>query len=534
MRNVKLTLLAVIAILSLVLTGCYKITNVATVSYDGKLSGSFTVTVPIENADVYEGAGAIFGSRSAEGPVDVLDITYSDGQDPFDEINKCLVTGMQVEIAETAYTDSVHFVVVYQSPQLDTKLYAVGYSGPATATANGKLLFADVFIIPESGNVSDCEDFQDATSGDVYLTPNSFGSSLSLGSIQALPISEADVGTFPLQMKHLPNKDRLLYQTITTLFIKGSYNLNNPADDIFPETNQCFRYLTSAKFNALNTRTFKAGEFVEMLNDSKRIKVISNAQEIRITCNYSEVDLNYADRWVNEYPWQSESFNPMGFWFKADESLIWEYRFRDQNRMILQSIRDEGVYTVNDLNKNDNLNAYKTKMYKYLKKLGISQTVKVNGVVLESSVELDTENNSAVMSAPGVLFYGMDLWLVEGSVKPGADYLSAVIGQAVSFDAKKKTIASTNSELVKFAKRLKADSPDQIRLVGIYDGSISIESLAAKNEELVEQRLSVLKKKLKALGVKANFINSFVVDDTPKSGDLKAKNKVVIQIVPVG
>jgi hypothetical protein len=533
MRNVKLTLLAVIAILSLVLTGCYKITNVATVSYDGKLSGSFTVTVPIENADVYEGAGAIFASRSAEGPVDVLDITYSDGQDPFDEINKCLVTGMQVEIAETAYTDSVYFVVVYQSPQLDTKLYAVGYSSSVTATANGKLLFADVFIIPESGNVSDCEDFQDATSGDVYLTPNSFGSSLSLGSIQALPISEADVGTFPLQMKHLPNKDRLLYQTITTMFIKGSYNLNNPAADIFPETNQCFRYLTSAKFNALNTRTFKAGEFVEMLNDSKRIKVVSNAQEIRITCNYSALDLNYADRWVNEYPWQSESFNPMGFWFKADESLIWEYRFREQNRMILQSIRDEGVYTVNDLNKNENLNAYKTKMYKYLKKLGISQTVKINGVVLESSVDLDSENNSAVMSAPGVLSYGMDWWLVEGSVKPGADYLSAVIGQAVSFDAKKKTFASTNSELVKFAKQLKADSPDQIRLVGIYDGSISNESLAAKNEELVEQRLTVLKKKLKALGVKANFINGFVVDESSNSGDPKAKNKVVIQIVPV-
>lgn len=532
MRNVKLTGLAIIAILSLILTGCYKIVNVATVSYDGKLTGSFTFTLPIENADLNQSATFVSESRETTGPLEVLSMSYDEPELSFVNINNCVVGYMKMEIPAGNYGEFFNFVIVTQPETLEGKLYATGWAYYENSSNDGTIFTVEVNLIPESGDAADCAQFDEVTTGEIHINPNFTNGSIGLGSVQMPAIAQRDVGLYTLQLSNLPMRDRLAYQTITQLFSRNSHSSDDLSLDWTPESKQCWNYLKSEKFNKLNNRTFESGEFLALINATKRMKVSYSSKILTITCKYSNVDLWYADRSVNEYPWQSESFNPMGFWYKADESLIWEYKFRDQNRMMLDSIRSDGYYTVNDLNKKDNLNSHDEKMYNYLKNVGTSHKIEINGVVLGTNANFDKAKNSVTFSAGGVATSNEDYWLIEDSIKPGADYLNALIGQAVLFDSGKKSIATSQAKLVEYAKILKKNSSNRIRLVGIYDGAITNESVAATNQELVENRLSLLKNKLKKLGVKASFINGFVLDEQPRSGDPKAKSKVVIQVIP--
>lgn len=534
MRNVRLTLIATFAILSLVLTGCYKLTNISTVSYDGKLSGSFTFNIPIENAELNDSAQNVDSNVIVEGPLDVIGITYEDADASLANLDACQISTMKLEIPNTAYEDQFSFVIVSQPENLAKKLYATGWAYLGTDTENGKIFTVDVNVIPESRNATDCLEFASVGTGDIFITPSLSGSTFNFGSIQMPEIANLDVGIAALQLSNLPVEDRFIYTTMTNLFARGTYSLDNKELDWLPENEQCWDYLSLAKFNALNKREFSSGEFLQMVNNTERLHVTSTDKFLKITCNYSGIDLGYADRSVNEYPWQSESFNPMGFWYKADESLIWEYRFRDANRLNLELMRTQGYYTFHDLNKNDNLNSHDSKMYNYLKKLGISQSVAINGVVLDTNGDFNKAKNQISFEAAGTAYSGSDLWLIEDSIKPGADHLFALIGKSITFESGKNKIATSADKLKSIAKTLRKDSPSQIRLVGIYDGSITNENRAAANQALVEKRLDTLKKKLKNLRVSASVIYGFVVDDTPNSGDLKAKNKVVIQVVPVG
>jgi hypothetical protein len=323
----------------------------------------------------------------------------------------------------------------------------------------------------------------------------------------------------------------MAFQTILAMFAQSADSEKNLVEDWNPEFRQCWKYLKSTKFNALNTSTFVSGELTRMINKSKRMHVTSNSKVLKITCKYSGVDLQYADRGINEQPWASESPRPMGFWLKADDNLTWEFRFRDHYRLDLEAIRTNGWYTINELNKTNNLDTHDSDMYNYLKNLGSNQTMTIEGVVLETTGDFNQRKNTVTFHSGGVAYSGRDLWLIEGSDKSGADYLRGLIGLDVAFKNGQTKLLTGAKELKAISKNLKKSAAAQIRLVGIYDGSITNEKLAAENVALVKKRLVVLKRKLKKLGVSATFVKGYVVDAIPNLGDSKAKNKVVAQII---
>ena len=531
MRNVKLAFFAVLVVLALVLTGCYKMVDISTVTYDGKLSGTIKFTFPIENAELNDSAQFIFNSHTVDGPIDGIVISYDDVENSFASISTCRVTGMKLEIPNDSYPYFSNFVIVSQPEGLDTLLYATGSIFSGADTQDGTMYVVDAQIISESGNVDDCAAFEGVTTGEVYVSTDYPSTTLNLGSLQMPEAAHLDSGLATLQLAHLPTEDRMAYQTILAMFAYSADSEKNRVEDWKPEFRQCWKYLKSNKFNALNNRAFVSGELARMINDSKRMHVTSNSKVLKITCKYSGVDLQYADRGINEQPFASESPRPMGFWVKADDNLTWEFRFRDFYRLDLEAVRSNGFYTINELNKTNNLDTHDSNMYSYLKNLGSSQTMTIEGVVLDTNADFNQTNNTVTFNSSGVAYSGRDLWLIEDSAKSGADYLHGLIGQDVSFKNGQKKLLTGAKELKAISKILKKSAPAQIRLVGIYDGSITSEKLAAKNVALVKKRLVVLKRKLKKLGVSATFVKGYVVDAIPNLGDSKAKNKVVAQII---
>ena len=72
----------------------------------------------------------------------------------------------------------------------------------------------------------------------------------------------------------------------------------------------------------------------------------------------------------------------------------------------------------------------------------------------------------------------------------------------------------------------------ELVVTGIHNAALPEESLEA-NMLLVEKRVKALQAKLKKLGWKARIATGYISDYDASSGDPKAKNKVVIQYLPL-
>jgi hypothetical protein len=110
--------------------------------------------------------------------------------------------------------------------------------------------------------------------------------------------------------------------------------------------------------------------------------------------------------------------------------------------------------------------------------------------------------------------------------------MDVLLGRPVTFKNKSNSLAANLGGLNQYKKSLTSKSVRNLRVVGIFDGSVNTRKKIIANEKLVRARVKVVKSQLRKLGVKANITTGFVVDESVVGGDQNSINKVVVQILP--
>lgn len=534
MRFLKFKLISVLLVIGLVLTGCYELVNIASVLPNGKLSGEFSVSIPLEGTELLSISDTYLDGIQ----IDEMQFTEAipTSESTFDNISKCELYGLRISV-QNAPEISWAFVNISYVPEDESKtLYLSGYLEFRNMVDQTSFFEINpATVVPVSGNAADCSGIQNMTSGTaLYASEETFGT-LGLGNQEPIYDSTLQYGVSLLQLNNLPEADRAGFSLLTSLFtIPKGDDWEIPEQEWRPEIRLCVAELDKPKYNALTTQTFAEGRLEKLVNKSNYLHLTITEEKVTATCKYKNVDMTFADRGVNEWPQMSASPNAEGHWWLADNNLIWNFNANLGDALQIDYMKSDETFTVHEINPKGNLSTEERNIYNYIKQTGYKNTYKLSGVVLDTSGNYNQKNNSVTFYKRGALFdwIGQEAWYIKGKLSPDWHTIELVNGLSVRFNENKTTLSNVNS-LTSLKSQL-IDSPViNLRIVGIYDGSIRGKEKIEANEELVADRVKTIKKQLKKMKVKANISIGFVLDESNSSGDSNAEDKVVIQINPV-
>lgn len=517
-------ILVILSILALTLSGCIKMSTTATVNQDGTLTGSSTfegkasdLPYVLEQIDGFDGN---FGYRFGVSAIS------------FDSLSNCEVSNITFTLNEAAPL-ATHVSFSYVPDDTDESLFVVG---AVSAGGLNTMRLGNAVVIPASGNIADCQNLNSVETGKI-VTYSDQGYLLSFGGIKDVRTTNSEgfdftAGLLIEQMANLPEEDRGTYLLLLEMMLGADMEIYS--DSLFPELKPCGKYSGNKKLNALNFREMRAGEFEGLIDSFKDIKLIHTDEVFSITCKYTNMPLDYFDRGANEYPGVTESPQEQGQWIKVDQDLVWHYEMDANEGMSYNDvIADEGNQVV-ELSAGDELFGDASAAYEQLTRSLVSNKLKISGVILGTNGtvrgnEVTFVNRPWYYSSLDEAFY-----YLEG-YEPENYEMDAVLGLPVLFESNASKIKTKATAISKFAKKkTHVEVKKIVKLIGIYDGSLTDPVKALNNEKLVAKRLkavkAILAKEFKKLGVKATFQKKYVVDNDP-SGDLKAKHKITIQIL---
>lgn len=524
MRNKLFGFVSVVSVLILVLTGCQKLEMSSKVSPDGSVSGAFTLKLPIAGYDLTDQELTATELMQSIDSNRVSRISYG-------AIDDCTLTNVTFMHSGNLNGTPTTFVFAHIAKKRTNSIFVEG-TILSTDTDSNTVSAESATIVPASGKIADCANFSEIETGEFAYANAYIGGGWALGNLAnpANPGSPAGLGI--LQLAHLPYKDRPLAVLLADFFM-GQAGVEDFSEAANPELIACANYLNSKRFNVLNYDNFSSAEFKSLVNKPKIMEVSRSNSTLTFRCNYKDIPLIYLDRSVNENPEVSASSNPDGRWLQTGNPLIWNFSISSNEGREYLDVIESDPSSVIELESSNGLSSHERLIWDVLVDSGYQQTVEVSGVILDTNGTFKSKDNSVSFN-DGYMFYDSDeskYYLIKDAISAEEGFMDAIIGRVVTFKEDKSTQTTKSSVISTYAKALKKKSADSIKLVGILDGTLSSDSEIASNESLVTKRLKNLKKQLKKLGVKAEISNGFVFSHPDLHGDLKAKNKVVIQIV---
>lgn len=525
MRIKSAQLVAILGILALSLSGCLKMSTTATVNQDGTLTGSAT----------YEGRATDlpYVLEQVGGFDEDFGYKYEVTSINFGSLANCEVSNLTFTLAEGAPL-ATDLSFSYVPAETKESLFVFG----SVSSGGGNSLSIDKgIVIPASGEIADCQNLNDIETGKIVTYADQGFGQWKFGNISDVRTSKSEGFDFgaPMmiqQLANLPEEDRAVYLLLIEMML-GS-NMETYQETTFPELKPCGKYSDHKKLNALNYRVMQSGEFEDLLDSFKEIKIIHTDEVFSVTCQFTNLSLNYFDRDINEYPDISASPQEQGSWQRVNQDLIWHYEMdANQGLSYNDAIADVDKQVV-ALSANDELFGDASSAYETLSRSQVSNTLKISGVILGTNGTVRA-NQVTFVNRPWYYSSLDNAYYYLDGFEPENYEMDAVLGLPVLFEANSSKIKTKASVISKFAKKkTHVEVKKVVKLVGIYDGFLTDPVEALKNEKLVAKRLgvvkSMLKQQFKKLGVKVTFQKKYVVDDDP-SGDLKAKHKIAIQVL---
>lgn len=532
MKNRFLISASGILSLALVLSGCYGYETTSKVSYAGKISGSYTVMTKTENVDLVMQEFAQLSGLNFESKIDISEIV-------FENISNCEVTDLKFvfEDENIAIDESnEQFSFSYVPANTNQSLFVMGpISNTGIENNDGFIESFAAVIIPASGDAQDCENFSNIETGKLLPHDAILDIGWNFGDIRDVRnLAEANVMASPSllieQIANMSLEDRvfaLFYAELSWSSGLGS----DMSESNLPEFMQCAALNSNTVFNSLNFGAQSDGTFIEMVNDLPKVKVTKNDEETSVTCNYQNIPIEYLDRGIVENPAATESEQEDGYWLGSDSSLIWSYRLEADMNLTYEEAVSSGEYEIEEIDLGDNLSMLDLTGNLQWSITAVENTYQIQGVILNSNKAVGKTNRVKYAK------YG---WSTSGEIgklyylkghKPDNFYMDVVLGRPVTFKNKTNSLATNLGGLSQYKKALTAKSVRNVRVVGIFDGSLGSLKKIVANEKLVRARVKQVKSQLRKLGVKANLTTGFVVDENAVGGDENSINKVVVQIL---
>jgi hypothetical protein len=391
-------------------------------------------------------------------------------------------------------------------------------------------------VIPASGDALDCENLSNVETGKLLPHQQVLDIGWSFGDIRDVRnLQQANVMMNPSllieQISNMSLEDRvfaLFYAELSWSSGLGS----DMSESNLPEFIQCAALNSSPTFNSLNFGEQSDGAFVEIVHALPKVKVVKNDQETSITCNYKNIPIEYLDRGLVENPSATASEQEDGYWLGSDSSLIWSYKLDADMKLTYDEAVESGDYVIEEIDLGDNLSMLEITGNLQWSITAVENSYQIQGVILNSNQTVGKSNRISYAKY-GWSTNGEDgkLYYIKGH-KPDNFYMDVLLGRPVTFKNKSNSLAANLGGLNQYKKSLTSKSVRNLRVVGIFDGSVNTRKKIIANEKLVRARVKVVKSQLRKLGVKANITTGFVVDESVVGGDQNSINKVVVQILP--
>ncbi len=530
MRHQKIKIVVIISCIGLVLSGCYKVKITAAANLDGSLTGSMTIETTKEDYQALLDEINLSLNDDISERYEVVDISLDENS-----LNNCEVSDVTFEFEGT--TPISEYVSFSYVP--DMRKNSLFVSGQITDGGDsdglGHLTIAKGLIVPASGNVADCENFADISTGKLMTSTGGFPS-WSLGSIKDVrqsPSSEEFNITSSLlleQIANLPAQDRGLYLVLLELLLSGE--MQEWSDSDLPEFKQCSNYRASKKFNSLYYRTFADGEFYELVNSFSKLKVKETGSIFSVTCNFTNINLDYFDRDMNE-PTNSQRAINEGYWLSNEEGLVWDYEMDADLNLEYSNAVSDSNYTVIEIDPDNVAEGAQAAAFEAINRTLYKNVYSINGVILDTNGAMGADNKITFINRPWHSD-GANLYYLKG-FQPTKYNMRSILGRVVQFKSNSPKITTSQKILNKYVKALlkeKKKFKGELVVTGIHNAALEEEYLEA-NMLLVEKRVKALQAKLKKLGWKARIATGYISDIDAASGDPKAKNKAVIQFIPL-
>lgn len=524
-------LLATSFSLMFLLSGCLRMTTVASVSSEGTITGKMTYQTTRQNFDAvnYE-VGQYLNSENLD-RIDVVDVEY-------ESLENCEVAEITFFLEQVApQTPYISFSFITE--ETENSLFVTGLvTNSGESAGRGFLTVDEGVVIPASGDISDCQNLATVSSGKI-LAPSSpltsgplFGNIVDVRDSDSMEF-EVTTGLALEQIANIPDEDMGLFY----LFAENVALINQTSwvESEAPELKACLTGTQSDAFNLMNFRELESGEFASLMDGLKGMKITIGESAFSVECSFENLNLELFDRGANEDPEVQASPNDEGIWLANDAETVWHFEMdTSQNLDYDQAIANPDLNVI-ELSQGNNYVGIQDTAYQVLSSTRISNTYTIEGVVLSTNGSF-TRANKVKFENAGWYSDESDYYYLKG-FKPRNYELNAVLGITIGFKKNSKILSSSAKYITRIANSIKTSTkPDKaisLRLVGIYDGEVKGRANIRANEKLVSSRLSLVKSMLKAqlkkIGLRTSFVLDFVTDQS-SSGDKLAKNKVVVQI----
>jgi len=538
MRHQKIKFVVIISCIGLILSGCYKVKSTASANLDGTLTGSFTIETT--KADYQSLLDEINLSLSDEitQRYEVVNITLD-----ANSLSNCEVSDVTFEF-EGATPRAENLSFSYTPDVRKNSLFVTGrITDGGDSDGYGHLYIEKGVIVPASGNIADCENFGNISTGKL-MTFNDGIANWNFGSLKDVrqsPSSEEFNFTPSLlleQFANLPYQERGLYLVLLELLLAGE--MMEWSDSTLPEFKQCSNYHASTKFNALSYRTFDDGEFYELVNSFAKLKVKETSSIFSVTCNFTNISLEYFDRGKNEPSASQDSAIDEGYWLSNEEGLVWDFEMDADLNLEYSYAVNDSYYTVVEIDPDNVADGAEAFAFDTINRTLYKNVYSINGVILDTNGSMSADNKITFVNRPWHSD-GTTIYYLKG-FKPTKYNMRSILGRVVEFKSNSSKISTSQGTLQKYVEALlkekkkhveiKRDVKKQLVITGIYNAALQDQYLEA-NMLLVEKRVKALQTKLKKLGWKAQIATGYVPDNDAASGDPKAKNKAVIQFLPM-
>ena len=498
MKNKLLKNLAALVALMLVLSGCIREELNVTVGYDDSTSGVIKFTVPEEL--LLEAAGALFNEDLGN-------------ETPFGLTSKsaesrtgCALTNLEVTYNSATVFTSGYMVMRLDAPNSSDNIYVYGdiSSGQSLGDEYSSVAISLATIVPKSGLTSDCADFSSLTNGVVSLATSNQGEFIGNSKI----LGSLDQELYNLQFANLGIVDRE-YLSFVSLIYASSEQENFIL--LNPELESCFTALADPAMNELLDHLFLPGQLNTLLNSQDKLRVYRDQIGITLECSYEDLaleDLHRRNPADNDQPVYT---TPAGVWSLDENEAVWHFDSETSSSPATTVLDPES-----------NLSNMDLLQYTFTYNTGQLQNLKIQGVVLGTNGQVDSDNTVSWV------FRGLMDFTVPGGQDTPTQEMDVVIGRVVNFKSNSTKFATTKTQggLTSIMNALKQEKPSEIQIVAIENGSLA-GAAATANENLVVKRAQAIKNKLKTAKIKGAI--SIVYVSTSDGSVSKANNQVVIR-----
>lgn len=499
MKKKLLKNLAAIVTLMLVLSGCVREDVVANVSYNDKVSGSIIVSVPEEI--MLEVLGGYIYNDTVTAPKAVSARTISNR-------SGCDIGTLTLTVQNDQVLSSGYAVVRFDAANDADNVYVYGEitAGSQIDGSTVSETLTEAKIVTKSGLDSDCADISSLNTGVVSLADQQVND----GMISGIILGTLDTNLYNLAFANLSYLDRLYYSFASALLNAQTQSASYL--DVNPEYSACFENLKSPDFDELLDRQFLPREFIKIANSMDSFKIYRDVEGYHLSCSYKNLNMSDLSRIDPLQPEQEPMGIATGIW-NQDEEIdgVWIFQAAPPSSLA------ENVIDINELLTDQEMTDLSIAMNS-----GVFQDISVTGVILGTNGEIGA-NNTVSWD-----FYGMNNNTIPGGQDTPVQEMTAAVGRVVTFKNGMKAFSNsaTQGGLVAIKTALKKEKPSSIQIIGVEDGSVAVDKVAA-NHALVVKRVNAIKAVLKSAKIKGAVTVKYVT--TQDGADSLAKNKVVIR-----